>query len=61
MVVVLAVYDVLLVAAILMLEMHYVIDILAGLPVAAVAIAITSGPFRGKEAETSRADPETIL
>ncbi len=61
MVVVLAVYDLLLVAAILMLEMHYVIDILAGLPVAAAAIAITSGPFRGKEAATSRAEPGTIL
>ena len=46
MVVVLAVYDLLLLAAILMLEMHYVIDILAGLPVAALAIAISGGPFR---------------
>lgn len=49
MVMVLAVFDLLLLAAILMLEMHYVIDILAGLPVAAVAIAISGGPF-GREA-----------
>ena len=38
---VLAAYDVLLVAAILLLEMHYVIDFLVGIVVAAVAIAIT--------------------
>jgi hypothetical protein len=34
-------YDVLLVAAVLLLEMHYVIDILVGLLVAALAITIT--------------------
>jgi PAP2 superfamily protein len=50
MVVALAAYDLVLVAAILMLEQHYVIDILAGLPVAALAIAITGGPFRGRGA-----------
>jgi len=50
MVIALAGYDLLLVAAILLLEMHYVIDILAGLPVAAVAIAISGGPFRGHDA-----------
>jgi hypothetical protein len=47
----LAAYDLLLVAAILMLEQHYVIDILAGLPVAALAIAISGGPFFSKNAE----------
>lgn len=46
MVVALAVYDLLLVAAILLLEMHYVIDIVAALPVAVLSIAITVGPFR---------------
>jgi membrane-associated phospholipid phosphatase len=45
---VLATYDVLLIAAVLMLEQHYVIDIIAGFGVAGVAIAITSGPFCGK-------------
>jgi len=53
MVIVLAVYDLLLLAAILMLEMHYVIDILAGLPVAALAIAISGGPFRGDYAHSA--------
>lgn len=53
---VLAAYDLLLVAAILMLEQHYVIDIIVGLPVAALAIAITGGPLRGKNAETCRAE-----
>jgi hypothetical protein len=48
----LAVYDVLLVAAILLLEQHYVIDILAGMLVAALAIAITGGPFRGQNSES---------
>jgi hypothetical protein len=45
---VLAAYDVLLIAAVLMLEQHYVIDIIAGFGVAGMAIAITGGPFRGK-------------
>ena len=45
MVIGLAVYDLLLLAAILMLEMHYVVDILAGFPVAVLAIAISGGPF----------------
>ena len=48
MVVALAAYDVFLLIAILMLEMHYAIDILAALPVAAIAIAITDGSFRSK-------------
>jgi hypothetical protein len=52
-VVVLAAYDLLLVAAILMLEQHYVIDILVGLPVAALAIAIGGAPFRGGNTETA--------
>lgn len=46
----LAVYDLVLVAAILMLEMHYVIDILVALPVAMLSIAITDGPVRGRNA-----------
>jgi hypothetical protein len=45
-VIALAAYDLLLVAAILVLEMHYVIDIVAALPVAALAIAITGGSIR---------------
>jgi membrane-associated phospholipid phosphatase len=40
-VIVLVAYDVVLVAAILLLEMHYVIDILVGLVVAALAITIS--------------------
>ncbi len=42
----LAAYDVFLLVAILMIEMHYAIDIVAALPVAAIAIAITDGSFR---------------
>jgi PAP2 superfamily protein len=45
-----AVYDIFLTAAILMLEMHYVIDILVALPIAVLSIAITDGPFRSKRA-----------
>jgi membrane-associated phospholipid phosphatase len=41
----LAIYDVGLIAAILLLEQHYVVDILAGFLVAGVAIVITGGPF----------------
>ncbi len=40
----LAAYDVLLVAAVLLLEMHYVIDVLVGLLVAAFAITIAGAP-----------------
>ena len=47
-VIALAAYDVFLLVAILMIEMHYAIDILAALPVAAIAIAITDGSFRVK-------------
>ena len=50
-VVALIAYDALLVGAILMLEMHYVIDIVAALPVAALAIAITDGSFRSMRLE----------
>ena len=49
---VLAAYDVLLIGAILMLEMHYVIDIVAALPTAALSIAITGGVFGRKNPET---------
>jgi hypothetical protein len=57
MVIALIIYDVFLTAAILFLEWHYVADILAGLLVAVVAIAITGGPFRLKNAELrSRAE-----
>jgi hypothetical protein len=53
MVLCLALYDLLLMAAILLLEMHYVIDLIAAVPVAAIAIAINgdwphnrrTGPF----------------
>jgi hypothetical protein len=54
-VVALIAYDALLVGAILMLEMHYVIDIVAALPVAALAIAITDGSFR-----SMRLDPQAL-
>jgi PAP2 superfamily protein len=53
MVVALAAHDLLLVAAILMLEMHYVIDIVVALPEAALAIAITGGTFRSGNAQTA--------
>jgi len=48
-VIALAAYDVLLVAAILMLEMHYVIDIVVSLPVAATAILVANGGFGSTE------------
>jgi hypothetical protein len=51
----LAAYDLLLVAAILILEQHYVIDIIAGLPVAALAIAISGGPFFSRNTEAAPA------
>jgi hypothetical protein len=50
-VIALAAYDVLLVAAILMLEMHYVIDIVVGLLVAAVAILFANGGFGPTESQ----------
>jgi hypothetical protein len=42
----LAAYDLLLVSAILLLEMHYVVDFIAGLLVAVLAITITDSPIR---------------
>jgi PAP2 superfamily protein len=48
MVVALAVYDFFLIAAVVLLEWHYVIDIIAGVFVAALAIAITDGKLRRK-------------
>jgi hypothetical protein len=48
--IVLASYDALLIGAILMLEMHYLIDILAGLLVAAIAITVVAEPFRPRGA-----------
>jgi hypothetical protein len=61
MVVALAAYDLVLVAAILMLEQHYVIDIIVALPVAALAIATTGGPFRGKGSESCLAASGTNI
>jgi PAP2 superfamily len=46
MVIALAAYDLLLIVAVLMLEMHYVIDIIVGLLVAALAIALGGGSWR---------------
>ncbi len=52
----LAAYDAILVVAILVLEMHYLIDILAGLAVAAAAISIAAGPFGRKAVDRVPAD-----
>jgi len=46
MVIALAAYDVVLFAAIILLEWHYLVDIIAGAFVAALAIAISDWPFR---------------
>ena len=46
MVICLAAYDCLLIAAVVLLEWHYVADIIAGIFVAALAIAITDGTLR---------------
>jgi len=51
MVIALAAYDFFLMAAVVFLEWHYVIDIIAGIVVAALAIAITDGNFRRVKAE----------
>jgi hypothetical protein len=48
MAIVLAAHDLVLVAAVVLLEWHYVADILAGIVVAALAIAITDGRLSGK-------------
>jgi hypothetical protein len=53
---VLAAYDLVLIAAILILEQHYVIDIIAGFLVAGLAIAITGGAFRNPHQEPYSAD-----
>jgi hypothetical protein len=52
-VIALAAYDVLLVAAIIMLEWHYIIDIIAGVFVAAMAIVIVDWPFRRENVQSS--------
>lgn len=49
----LAIYDVVLVAAILFLEMHYVIDLIVGILVAALSIAICAGPTWESESYAS--------
>ena len=56
----LAAYDIFLLIAILTLEMHYAIDIVIALPVAAIAIAITNGSFRGKSI-VSRDSPSPAM
>jgi PAP2 superfamily len=57
MLLVLAGYDLLLIVAILLLEWHYFVDILAGALVAAVAIAITGVPSRGQQHAQNHPDP----
>jgi len=59
MVIALAAYDLLLVAAVLLLEMHYVIDIIAGVLLAALVIAIGGGPFHIRETATKPASTGT--
>jgi hypothetical protein len=56
MTVVLAAYNVLLVAAIVLLEWHYVVDVLAGIGVAVLAIAAVDGrePWRPRGWSTAR-------
>jgi PAP2 superfamily len=51
----LAAYDLMLVGAVVLLEWHYVADILAGIVVAAIAIAITEGRLRRKDKDTESA------
>lgn len=53
MVIALCAYDALLIVAILLLEWHYVVDILGGFLVAGVAIAITDGLIVHKPAPTT--------
>ena len=55
MVIALAIYDVVLVAAILFLEMHYVIDLIVGMLVAASSIAICAWPASHHEPHASNA------
>jgi len=61
MVIALAAYDLLLVAAILMLEEHYAIDILVGVPLAMLAIAITARPFASQNADIRNAAGEHAM
>jgi PAP2 superfamily protein len=51
MVIALAAYDFFLITAVVLLEWHYLIDIIAGIFVAALAIGITKGTFRRQNAE----------
>jgi len=60
-VVVLVAYDVLLTAAVLMLEQHYVIDIVAGFGVAGIAIVISGGPFRSKVNQVPPLPPAVVV
>lgn len=55
---ILVAYDVLLVIAILLLEQHYIVDLLAGIVVAIVAIATTGGPIHGNQAQDTSAPAE---
>lgn len=59
MVIVLAAYDLLLVAAIFMIEMHYVIDLIVGVLVAVLAIAISGRPPRRADATAPPRRTET--
>ncbi len=55
MVIALAVYDCILMAAVVLLEWHYVVDIIAGILVAGLAIAITDRAFPRQVARTEPA------
>jgi hypothetical protein len=60
MVILLAAYDVVLIAAVLLLEMHYVIDILVGLLVAVLAITI-SGFTSASLDHDFDSSPQTVI
>jgi hypothetical protein len=53
MVIALVAFDLLLVPAILLLEQHYLVDLVAALPVAALAIAITTRERRASDATSA--------
>jgi hypothetical protein len=59
-VIALAAYDVLIVIAVIVLEMHYVIDVLVGLLVAAVAVTITAGPLQSQMPRASNATARAV-
>lgn len=64
MLIVLFLYDVLLIVAILLLEWHYFVDILGGVAVAALAIAITAVPTTRRGRSVLHSEPilqETTL